>query len=134
MLVDSAVYMFWMLLFEEQNVQLSTFFFFLGKKHNNIHPIFCCFWWFESALICHMVTFNISAWVNIRVFCMYIVEEINHPNSWNLLQAFPENSKQAAVNVITYIEKATWFDSVTSKQVGDFSKFLWPFQKTWTLE
>ena len=23
--------------------------------------------------------------------------------------------------------------SVTSKQVGDFFKFLWPFQKTWTL-
>ena len=46
----------------------------------------------------------------------------------------------------TYYVKATKFekishlfwqnscvDSVASKQVGDFSKWLWPFQKSWTL-
>ena len=29
--------------------------------------------------------------------------------------------------------KISHFYSVTSKQVGGFFKFLWPFQKTWTL-
>ena len=37
----------------------------------------------------------------------------------------------------TKFEKnVTCFDiySVTSKQVGDYFKSFWPFQKTWTLE
>ena len=28
----------------------------------------------------------------------------------------------------------SWFYSVVSKQVKDFFKFLWPFQKSWTLQ
>ena len=59
----------------------------------------------------------------------------------------PKISIKDYLSKLRYYEKATKFEnishlfwqnscfySVTSKQVGDFFKFLWPFQKSWTLQ
>ena len=60
------------------------------------------------------------------------------------MERFSGNVDQKAVKVImrraqnlkkspTGFDKTAVFYSVASKQVGDFFKFLWPFQKSWTL-
>ena len=41
----------------------------------------------------------------------------------------PQNLKRYP----TGFDKTAFFYSEASKQVGDFFKLLWPFQKSWTL-
>ena len=41
----------------------------------------------------------------------------------------PQNLKKSH----TCFDKTAVFYSVASKQEGEFFKFLWPFQKSWTL-
>ena len=57
--------------------------------------------------------------------------------SIDLVSSLPSTVKLGyIVRRLQNLKKISFFDvySVTSKQVGDFFNYFWPFQKTWTLQ
>ena len=73
---------------------------------------------------------------NEHFFLLYCPEILETWNPNFKFQVFSGLSKLRYYEMATKFEKISHscFYSVASKQVGYFFKFLWPFQKSWTLK